>query len=312
MRQDKRRPRPLADDGLQVAPQRVLRLLRLRPMLLIQEAALGNHHGDALLQPRRLLSQRPRRGVAHKGKDGRRVRRRELLAGLALGLQLGARQSGELGLEALRGLAEDVAQAGHLVMAAKGRGGDARGAPQRHRVAGPQRVRPMRPEKGRGRRRPAELLAARNNGGVQGQATRLGVLGANLAAAVQHRLGQHKVVQRGAHLGRAEDVRRVVALDKGRRQQRVVAVAVRQEDVLGALVVDHQAGVQQQVERRDHKRRVPGGAGPAGQHQLAVRLGESPFEDAGPRGLRQGGGEPRRGRAGHGMDWMQRDALFVA
>lgn len=296
MRQDKGRLGPLPNDGLELPPEGMLRLLRLRLVLGIQKTALGDDDGNLLAQPLWLGGQRPRRRVAQEGEDGRRMGGCQLGAGAAEGLKLRAGQGGELGAQALRRLVEDVAQAGHRVVAGESRGGDALRAPERHRVAVAQAVREVRVEEGRGRGCPAELGAPGEHGVVvDGQAPDCCVLGPDLAAQVEQRLGQDEVVKGGAHGGRAEDVGRVVALDKGGRQQRVVAVAMRQEDVLGPLVVDDEARVQQQVERGEHEGRVPGGAGAAGQDQLAVRLGELPFEDFGAGGLRE-----RRGESGFG------------
>lgn len=71
----------------------------------------------------------------------------------------------------------------------------------------------------------------------------------------------------------------------------MVVVSVRDEDVFGPRFVDDQAGVEQEVELRDHKGGVPGRARFAGQDVVREGFGEGPFEDVGAGGLGEGGGE---------------------
>jgi hypothetical protein len=109
----------------------MLRLLRLRPVLLQQETALGNHHLHTLPQRRlhsRVGGERARGGVAEKDKHGLRDGRREadvlLLAQL---FEFGGGQGVVFGAELVGGEGEDVAEAGDLVVAGEGGGGPGRG-----------------------------------------------------------------------------------------------------------------------------------------------------------------------------------------
>lgn len=86
-------------------------------------------------------------------------------------------------------------------------------------------------------------------------------------------------------------VGRIFPLDVDGRQQGVVVVAVRDEDVFRARVVHHQAGVEQQVELGNDEGGVPGCARFAGEDVVREGLGEGPFEDVGAGGLGEGGGE---------------------
>lgn len=67
------------------------------------------------------------------------------------------------------------------------------------------------------------------------------------AALVQDRLRDKIVVKDLCDLDWAKDVGRIAALDKGGRKEDMVAVAVGQEDVLRALIVNDQASVEKQI-----------------------------------------------------------------
>ncbi|CRK33109.1 hypothetical protein BN1708_016218 [Verticillium longisporum] len=243
MHNDKRRLGPPAHDGLEIGPVRVLRLLRLGLVLFIQEAALGDDDGDAVPQPRRLRSQHGRRRVAEEGEDGAGVRGRDVDARGPQGLDLLAREGRVLGLEAVGRRAEDVADAGDVVIALEDGGAHALEAPQGDLVARDDGVRDVRAEKGPLGGRPAVLVHIRG-GLVDRQTAGLGLFVLDVAATVHHGLGQYVVVEVLLHLDGAVDVWRVFALDKGGREEDVVAVAVGQEDVFGALLVDDKTGVE--------------------------------------------------------------------
>lgn len=68
----------------------------------------------------------------------------------------------------------------------------------------------------------------------------------------------------------------------------MVAVAVGQEDVLRPQPVDDHSGIEEQVELRDDKRRVPCCSRSACEDILLVFTWESPFEDFRVRGLGKG------------------------
>lgn len=277
--QHKRSWRPPTNHLFQVRPSRVFRLVCLGLVLVVEEAALGNDNGDPLAQPRRVGGERCRCRVAQERKHGRCLRCRDGLAGLAPGLDLLAGQGRELGPELLDGVAEDVADAGHRMVAVKDGGRHALDAPQRHNIAMPHAVGEVGVEKGSLGLGPAVLGAPRQRLIINRIAMFLRVLGANETPQIQHRISQDKVIKRRLHTGGTINVRRVLALDKGGRQQRVVVVAMGEEDVLGPQLVDAEPGVEQQVERRNDKGRVPGGSTSARQDVLMVRLGEAPLED---------------------------------
>ena len=117
------------------------------------------------------------------------------------------------------------------------------------------------------------------------------ILRPNQTTEIQHRPRLAEGIKNIHHLDGAEHVGRVLPLPKGRGQQGVVAVAVRQEDVFGPERVDAQAGVQEEVELGDDEGGVPRCAGAARQDEVLEGPREGPCEDLGPGGLREGGCE---------------------
>lgn len=113
----------------------------------------------------------------------------------------------------------------------------------------------------------------------RGGADLRGVVCRHEAALVQNRLCTKEVVEGHLHLGGAEYVGRVIALDEGWRQKGMIAVAMGEEDVLRPQPVDNQPGVEQQVELRDDERSVPGCSRSAREDVLLVFTWEPPFED---------------------------------
>lgn len=99
------------------------------------------------------------------------------------------------------------------------------------------------------------------------------------AALVENGLCLEEIVESFFHLDGAEYVGRVIALDEGWSQEGMVAVPVGQEDVLRPQPVDDHSGIEEQVELRDDKRRVPSRSRSACENILLVFTWESPFED---------------------------------
>lgn len=219
MRQNERCLGPLAHHLFEILPLGMLRLLRLRIMLIIQETALGNHHRDPLHQPLRLSSQRRCRRITEKRKHGRRHGCRQLHARLPQTLELRAGERGILGLELMRRGPEDVTHGGDVVVALKDEGVHAFEPPQRHHVAVSDGRRDVRAEKGPLPFRPALLVGAL---AVDLETHSLGVAAGCETAAVEEGLCEAKVVKGLLHLDGAEDVWRVFALGEGWGEEAVV------------------------------------------------------------------------------------------
>lgn len=250
----------------------------LSPVLFPQKAALGNDDRYLVLEPLRFRGQRGGGGVTEKGKDGCSVRRGDLDALFAQAFDFDALEALVFFLELLLVHLEDVAHAGHIVVASKDLGREIDGAAQRNRLAGPDAVEVVCLQ-------PVALLGRR--------CSRLAVVLVELvlvirscdvtgcleATGTEHGLGNEEVIESLGCLDRTKDVGRVAALDKSGSEKRVVAVPVGDEDVLWSRLVYAQTGVKQQVQLWDHERRVPCCAGPACEDVLLVSPGKLPFED---------------------------------
>jgi hypothetical protein len=214
--------------------------------------------------------------------------------------ELGVRglEGGELGTETVSGGGEDVADAGDGVVAVEDGGVYTGETAERYDVAVFDAVGVVGVQPGFLRQCPFHFLVTVLFVGIllhvfRQKTSVLGILMTNQTSQIEHRIGKYKIIQHALHTPGAEYIRRIFPLDKGGRQERVIIVAVGDEDVLGAELVDAQTGVEEQIQLGDDEGGVPGGAGAAGEDVLVVRAREAPFEDVGARGLREGRGEGR-------------------
>ena len=108
------------------------------------------------------------------------------------------------------------------------------------------------------------------------------------APEVEHRHRFDVILEHSPHPFRHDHVRQRGSADKDKREERVVCMAVRDEDVSGPRCVDAQARVEHEIELGDQEGCVPRRAGFASENEMRKGLGKRPFQNRGARRLREG------------------------
>lgn len=107
----------------------------------------------------------------------------------------------------------------------------------------------------------------------------LGIVGREQTTSIEQCLGKEKVVEGLGHFDWTVDVWWITALDKGRRQERMVTVTMGEEYVFRSHFVDAQSSIKQQVELGDHEGGIPCRPRRSGEDILLVFSGEPPLKN---------------------------------
>lgn len=235
---------------------------RLCSVLFPQETTLCDDYWYLVLKPLWIRSEGRGGCIAQESEHGRRLQSRDFDALLAQVFDLHAFKPQVFFFQLLCIQFEDVADTWHGVVAGESFGRKVDGAAQRNCVAWSDAINVVRLQPvslfGRDRSRVRLGGFAVVGIGVKfvldgGYVGVVDIAGCLETTGVEHRLCDEEVIEDFEHLDGTVNVRRVAALDEGRREEGVVAVTVGDEDVLWTLLVDAETSVKKQIELWDHK-----------------------------------------------------------